>query len=194
MERRQFLGLAGLIPLPASLLAKTKAHPLTPPQAEGPFYPVNPIPIRSELINNIDQLEGEAMQLTGRVINQQEQAIPNARVEIWQCDGKGLYDHPRQRNTEKFDKHFAGCGAAITDSQGQYQFRTLYPVPYTGRPPHIHAKVWQGDRALLTTQLYLQGQADSNEWFNVGREHLQITPERNEQGEWEANFEFSVVL
>lgn len=190
MERRHFLGLAGLLPLASPLLANTRTA--TPAQSEGPFYPVTAIPERTDLIINAQAVEGEAMLLNGQVVNVQGQPLPGIRVEIWQCDSKGLYDHPRQRNTNRFDPNFSGSGAVTTDAQGRYQFRTLYPVPYTGRPPHIHAKLWQGDRELLTTQLYLRGQTESNEWFNVGREHLQIAPQRNADNALAADFEFVV--
>lgn len=190
MKRRNFLGLAGLLSFPTRLLANTRKP--TPSQAEGPFYPVTPIPLRAGLIRDVTRLEGDEMLLSGRVVNTQGQPISGIKVEIWQCDGKGLYDHPRQSQTDNFDPQFAGFGAAVTDQQGAYQFRTLYPVPYTGRPPHIHAKLWQGDKELLTTQLYLKGRTETNEWFNVGRDQLQIDPQPDTQSLLVANFEFIV--
>lgn len=190
MKRRNFLSLAGLLSLPTHLFANTRK--LTPSQAEGPFYPVTPIPLRAGLIRDTDKLVGDEMLLSGRVVNTYGQPIPDIKVEIWQCDGKGLYDHPRQSQTENFDPQFAGSGAAMTNQQGSYQFRTLHPVPYTGRPPHIHAKLWRGDRELLTTQLYLKGQTETNEWFNVGRGHLQIDPQQDAQNRLAASFEFIV--
>ncbi|MEZ5449895.1 MAG: hypothetical protein R3E89_13295 [Thiolinea sp.] len=189
MQRRHFLSLAGLFALPLQLFANTRSR--TPSQTEGPFYPVKAIPVRHELIANPESLLGEAIQLSGRVVNTQGQPLAGIRVEIWQCDGQGLYDHPRQSQTERFDQHFLGFGAQLTDREGRYRFHTLYPVPYTG-PPHIHAKLWQGDRELLTTQLYLQGQTGAHEWFSAGREHLQIAPQRDAHNQWQASFEFVV--
>lgn len=190
MERRHFIGLTGLLPLAGPLLASTRSA--TPSQVEGPFYPVDPIPLRTDLIVNPQAVDGEPMQLKGQVVNLQGKPLSGIRVEIWQCDGKGLYDHPRQPQHSRFDPNFRGSGAVITDNQGRYQFRALYPVPYTGRPPHIHVKLWQGNRELLTTQLYLQNQSDSNEWFNVGREHLQIAPQRDANNRLSADFEFVI--
>ena len=40
---------------------------------------------------------------------------------------------------------------------GRRRFRTLRPVPYGGRTPHIHVKVRLGRRELLTTQLDVDG-------------------------------------
>ena len=42
-------------------------------------------------------------------------------------------------------------------AEGRYRFRTIRPVAYSGRTPHIHVKVKQGRRELLTTQLYVEG-------------------------------------
>ena len=40
---------------------------------------------------------------------------------------------------------------------GRYRFRTIRPVPYGGRTPHIHVKVKLDRKELLTTQLYVAG-------------------------------------
>ena len=42
----------------------------------------------------------------------------------------------------------------MTGTDGAYWFRTIKPVPYPGRAPHIHVKVHHDGREL-TTQLYL---------------------------------------
>ena len=55
--------------------------------------------------------------------------------------------------------HRSGFGAQVTDNKGAYEFQTLVPVPYPGRPPHIHTKLWNGQVELLTTQVYLEGHA-----------------------------------
>ena len=36
---------------------------------------------------------------------------------------------------------FQGFGHDVTDAEGAYSFRTIKPVPYSGRTPHIHVKV-----------------------------------------------------
>ncbi len=190
MKRRHFLGLASLLTLATPSWATTTRQP-TPAETEGPFYPVKPIPLQADLIRTAAGLQGKIMQLGGRVLNAQGKPLTNIKVEIWQCDGQGLYDHPRQTGLERLDPHFAGSGATLTDAQGNYRFRTLYPVPYTGRPPHIHVKLWQGERELLTTQLYLRGQT-GNEWFGSERERLQIAPQADARGVLMAGFEFVV--
>jgi protocatechuate 3,4-dioxygenase beta subunit len=63
---------------------------------------------------------------------------------------------------------FQGFGRTLTDAQGNYAFRTIRPVPYSGRPPHIHVKVWSGEGAqrkeLLTTQMYVRGEVYANDF------------------------------
>lgn len=186
MKRRQFLGLTALLTTPLSAFAITR-NP-TPSQAEGPFYPVVPIPLSNNLIHDEKQMDGVTLELSGQVLDQKGKPLSNVKIEIWQCDAKGLYTHPRQPNTEQFDPHFRGFGAMLTNAQGSYHFRTIMPVPYTGRPPHIHVKLWQGNRELLTTQLYLKGQTG----FSLfSRDALQINPKRSGD-HMTAHYEFVV--
>ncbi|MDP7378397.1 MAG: intradiol ring-cleavage dioxygenase, partial [Pirellulaceae bacterium] len=54
---------------------------------------------------------------------------------------------------------FQGYGRFLTDQKGQYYFRTIKPVAYPGRTPHIHYKVTKGNQHLLTTQMLIKGDA-----------------------------------
>ena len=58
---------------------------------------------------------------------------------------------------DKQDRNFQGFGRFVTGSTGEYYFRTIKPVPYPGRTPHIHFKVKKGRDHLLTTQMYVKG-------------------------------------
>ena len=53
------------------------------------------------------------------------------------------------------DSGFQGFGHDISGADGSYAFRTIKPVPYAGRTPHIHVKVLIDNRERLTTQFYL---------------------------------------
>ena len=46
-----------------------------------------------------------------------------------------------------------------------YSFRTLKPVAYPGRTPHIHLKVATADGRRLTTQFYLAGDPQNERDF-----------------------------
>jgi protocatechuate 3,4-dioxygenase beta subunit len=77
-------------------------------------------------------------------------------VEIWQCDQNGAYLHTGTSNADKRDKNFQGFGRFTTGRDGAYYFRTIKPVPYPGRTPHIHVKVKKGGKEFLVTQMYVK--------------------------------------
>lgn len=163
-SRRRFLGAlgAGLFTT-RGLFAEQLMFP-TPPLTEGPFYPDRmPLDQDNDLIQIDDDVTpavGEITHLTGRVLTASGSPVRNATIEIWQCDANAVYLHTRdsEPKAEQQDKHFQGFGRFETSSRGEYRFRTIKPVPYPGRPaPHIHIKVKQGDRDLLTTQLLIRG-------------------------------------
>lgn len=158
--RRQLVASA-LVVMPALWLG-ARAQPVsvrraTPAQTEGPFYPVE-IPKDSDhdLLQNGSKaayakgqptwLEGSVADLNGRPVN-------GAQIEIWQCDGSGHYHHPGDGG--RADNQFQGFGRVTVGDDGSYRFRTIRPVAYSGRTPHIHVKVKLGRRDLLTTQLYV---------------------------------------
>jgi len=78
-------------------------------------------------------------------------------VEIWQVDNAGAYLHEGTSNKEKRDKNFQGFGRFMTGTTGEYYFRTIKPVPYPGRTPHIHFAVKMKGREKWTTQCYIKG-------------------------------------
>ena len=140
----------------------------TPAQTEGPFYP-NKLPLDTDndliVINEgITPAVGEITHLTGRVLDLKGKPINNALVEIWQCDNKGVYLHTGDSDRKKaiLDANFQGFGRFLTSRKGEYYFRTIKPVPYPGRTPHIHVMVKRGGKELLTTQCYIQGHPMNN--------------------------------
>lgn len=153
---------AALVALPAvwtGLRAQpTPALRLTPAQTEGPFYPVNlPQDSDADLLRNgtLTYSDGKPAWVEGRVTDLQGRPVAGAQVEIWQCDEAGHYHHPG--DSGKADPAFQGFGRVVVGGDGSYRFRTIRPVAYSGRSPHIHVKVRLGSRALLTTQLYVAG-------------------------------------
>jgi protocatechuate 3,4-dioxygenase, beta subunit len=133
----------------------------TPKQTEGPFYP-NHLPLDTDndllVINDaITPGVGEITHLSGRLLDAKGKPIRNAVVEIWQCDNNGAYLHTGTGNAEKRDKNFQGFGRFYTGSTGEYYFRTIKPVPYPGRTPHIHYMVKMKGQEKFVTQCYIKG-------------------------------------
>lgn len=133
----------------------------TPRQTEGPFYPVNlPLDTDNDLLRLNDSITpavGEITHLSGRILDAGGNPIRNAVVEIWQVDNNGAYLHEGSDNRENWDKNFQGFGRFLTGSTGEYYFRTIKPVPYPGRTPHIHFAVKRQAQKKFSTQCYIQG-------------------------------------
>ncbi len=133
----------------------------TPRQTEGPFYPNKlPLDTDNDLIVVNDALTpavGQITHLSGRILDHKGDPIRNCLIEIWQVDNQGAYIHTGDPHGENHDKNFQGYGRFFTGSSGEYYFRTIKPVPYTGRSPHIHLKVRKNGKELLTSQFYVKG-------------------------------------
>jgi protocatechuate 3,4-dioxygenase beta subunit len=133
----------------------------TPAQTSGPFYPLT-LPLDSD--NDLVQVAGQAASAAGtiahvggRVLHLDGRAIAGARVEIWQCDANGRYHYVNDGNAAE-DAGFQGYGQTLTAADGGYRFRTIRPVAYPGRTPHIHFKISGNGFDSLTTQLYVAGE------------------------------------
>ena len=144
----------------------------TPKQTEGPFYPDRlPLDTDNDLIVVNDSLTpavGEITYMSGRILDATGAPIRNATVEIWQCDHGGAYLHSRTGNADKRDTNFQGFGRFVTGTTGEYLFRTIKPVSYPGRCPHIHYAVKMKGREKWTTQCYIKGEP-SNERDGIWR-------------------------
>jgi protocatechuate 3,4-dioxygenase beta subunit len=159
--RRRAIAMV-LVAAPALWLG-ARAQPVaarraTPAQTEGPFYPVVfPKDSDYDLLHNgtLNYPEGQAVWLEGSVTDLDGRSVAGAQVEIWQCDHAGHYHHPG--DGDRADGRFQGFGRVTVASDGRYRFRTIRPVAYSGRTPHIHVKVRLGARELLTTQVYVAG-------------------------------------
>jgi len=155
----------------------------TPPQIEGPFYPVR---YRKEEGNNLRKGEsgnakGEAILIAGHVLNINGNLLNNVLVEIWQTDHNGHYDHPGdEKHADPIDENFQYWGKTITDDNGRYYFKTIKPAPYNDegdwRTPHVHFKLYiKRNECILTTQMYFMG-----EKLNSQDNHLGALPKEKQ--------------
>ena len=126
---------------------------LLPRMTDGPFYPS--LSYRARALDWDADLttvrgraptaaaaarRGEHLDLLRRGPRRRRPPIDGAEVEIWQCDAFGSYRHPRGAGA-RIDAGFQGFGSSRSDARGGYRFRTIRPVPYPGRTPHIHVKL-----------------------------------------------------
>lgn len=188
------LAVAGRLPA-AELLR-------TPAQSRGPFYPLR-LPLDSDndlvVVKGANGLaKGEISNVVGRVLNERGRPIEHARVEIWQCNANGRYHHVHDRGDRALDPNFQGYGQFVTGADGAYRFRTIKPVPYPGRAPHIHFTISGPGFEPLTTQMYVAGAPENaRDWIlnNVGDRRarasliVEFAPRAETPGELVANFD-----
>ena len=170
LNRRRLLhwatGTAAVLALPALASSRRVIARMT----DGPFYPPRSWRERSSDwdadLTRVQQAaggrvaQGEHLGLEGRVIDSGERAIDGAMIEIWQCDALGHYRHPSTEPTmAAVDEAFQGFGATRSEALGQFRFRTIRPVPYPGRTPHIHVKLRHTSFGEITSQLFVAGDA-----------------------------------
>lgn len=186
--------------LPA--IASAAPLELTPPQIEGPYYPVGkPAETDPDLtrLGTGPQAKGTVLVLSGMIADPAGVPIEGAVVEIWQADHQGIYWHPREARTKQRDTSFQFFAMMTTDGTGAFAFRTVLPGRYGGRPPHLHMKVKPPGGPVLTTQLYFQDDPDlARDAFaaELGKalERLLLAPKRPDGAPPDAALEARITL
>ena len=118
----------------------------------GPFYRPGS-PVRNSLV--IEGEPGTRIELSGMIRHSDcVKPCKNAKIELWHCDGKGVYDNSSDA--------FRYRGTTYADAQGKYAFQTILPVPYDAgggliRPAHFHLMITAEGFVPLVTQLYFSG-------------------------------------
>jgi len=159
--RRRFIRSLGVAAFALTPSAWSDERLRTPWQTAGPFYPDRfPADTDNDLIvvdGRRVPAAGQVTHLSGRIIDVRGHAMAATVVEIWQVDSNGVYLHGADRHAKR-DAGFQGYGRFVTGPSGEYFFRTIKPVPYPGRTPHIHFKVTPKGRPAFTTQCYVKGE------------------------------------
>ena len=117
----------------------------------GPFYRPN-IPVRTNFVITGEKVDPK--ELFGKIVHDDcVSPYKNAKIELWHCDGSGVYDNSSE--------DFKYRGTTYTDESGAYSFQTILPVPYdvgdSYRPAHFHMMITAAGYQPLVTQLYFQG-------------------------------------
>jgi protocatechuate 3,4-dioxygenase, beta subunit len=154
--------------------------------------------------------QGERIIVTGRVLDDNGHAVPQALVEIWQTNAAGRYRHAKDQHPAPLDPNFTGAGRTLTDEHGVYRFTTIRPGAYpwknhhnAWRPAHIHFSLFGPSFCTrLITQMYFPGdpllpfdpvlQSIPDE---KGRQRLVAKFDlANTQPDWALGYQFNIVL
>ena len=108
---------------------------------------------------------GERIVVGGRILDENGRPVPNALVEMWQCNAAGRYAHAADQHDAPLDPNFSGNGRAVTDADGRYRFVTIKPGAYpwrnhanAWRPAHLHFSLFGASLLTrLVTQMYFPG-------------------------------------
>lgn len=159
MERRTFVNNTALLAIAISTsgFVRFDGHSYvgdceTTTDILGPFYRPNS-PLRNSL--SIKGEKGDSIELIGKINhNDCTTPYPKAKIELWHCDARGVYDNTSQ--------DYRYRGTTYSDSNGNYNFNTILPVPYdvgggTIRPAHFHMMISATGYQPLVTQLYFIG-------------------------------------
>ncbi|MCX7366430.1 MAG: protocatechuate 3,4-dioxygenase subunit beta [Alphaproteobacteria bacterium] len=152
---------------------------------------------------------GERIIVQGRVLDENGKPVPEALVEIWQCNASGRYHHPGDQHDAPLDPNFYGGGRARADGDGRYKFITIKPGAYpwknhhnAWRPAHIHFSLFGPAFATrLITQMYFPNDPllaidpIYNSVPEGARARLQASFDIDlTQPEWALGYRFDIVL
>jgi len=139
-----------------------KDHALTPSQTVGPFFAYGLTPTDyayDALVGNdlrTDDVVGEQIVVTGRLIDGGGDPVPDAMIEIWQADGEGRYPGVSEALA---NTRFKGFGRSETPD-GVFRFLTVKPGRVPGpkerdQAPHINVGIFaRGILKRLFTRIY----------------------------------------
>ncbi len=144
----------------------------TPSQTVGPFFAYGLTPeqygypfkatVESVLVD--PETEGERIRIQGQVFDGERQLIPDAVIEIWQADARGIYAHPGDpRHRDAGVMGFGRMGTG-TDPENRFIFDTIKPGPVDAeQAPHVNVIVFM--RGMLThafTRIYFSDEGEAN--------------------------------
>jgi protocatechuate 3,4-dioxygenase, alpha subunit len=139
----------------------------TPSQTVGPYFSIGLTWLnRTDLTAGADG--GERVTIHGRVLDGDDQAVPDALLEIWQADANGTYAHSEDPQAKLATKGFLGFGRVPVNDQGEYCFTTIKPGSTPApdgqlQAPHLEISVFmRGLLERLVTRMYFPAES-SNE-------------------------------
>lgn len=131
----------------------------TPSQTVGPYFSIG-----MDWLNRSDLTRGasggERVTIRGRILDGENQPVPDACLELWQADAQGKYAQPENVPEKSPDQNFFGFGRIPTNERGEFSFTTIKPGSVPGpdghpQAPHIQITVFmRGLLRRLVTRLY----------------------------------------
>lgn len=145
------------------------AQTITATSDIGPFFPAG---YRGETDADMtrvgagaERAQGQVIEVMGRVLDRHGNPITGARLDIWQANHFGRYDHPQDPAIMPLDPNFQGYASVHTGSDGSWKLITVKPGSYDSpigtRPPHIHMDVTGSDSRNIY-QMYFPEDAEAN--------------------------------
>jgi protocatechuate 3,4-dioxygenase, alpha subunit len=140
----------------------------TPSQTVGPFFHYGLV-FGGENILATEKARGTGIVITGRVLDGDRAAVPDALLELWHADAAGIYPHPGDSRHAEADPNFRGFGRSDTTHAGQrFRFETVKPGRVLGpdgtrQAPHACLRIFaRGLLTHLTTRLYFADETEAN--------------------------------
>ena len=163
-SRRAFAGSALLVGALAA--TRTIAAPaLTKESPMGPFFPIG---YAGEDDFDLTMLKGhraralgDAIEVSGRVLDRLGNPVSGAKIELWQANANGRYAHSNDTSAGALDPNFQGMARLVTGPSGEWRIRTIRPGLYGRRTRHIHFDV-AGRAHRLMAQMYFPEDAEKN--------------------------------
>jgi protocatechuate 3,4-dioxygenase alpha subunit len=179
---------------------KISKHIATPSQTVGPYLHIGLDWLTtSNLVTT--ETEGQHIVVQGRLLDADEQPIPDGMIEIWQANAHGKYAHPDDHQAQPLTKNFMGFGRMSTDEQGGFRFSSIKPgaVPHHDgslQASHIMVQVFaRGLIKQLVTRVYFPQDDHSHDLVlkhaPVERRHTLIATAVNAQS---TIFNWNIVL
>jgi protocatechuate 3,4-dioxygenase, alpha subunit len=143
-------------------------HLATPSQTSGPYLSIGLL--REHIGSSVAPADDpRAIRVRGRLLDGNDDPVPDGMVEIWQANAAGRYAHPGDARTDiPLEEGFVGFGRSGTVNDGWFEFVTVKPgrVPApdgTLQAPHLVVLVFaRGLLKQLVTRLYFPDEHDSN--------------------------------
>ena len=168
ISRRSIIISSFILPFIHKISANSRCI-ATPAQAKGPFYKKLHSTSTNDMTNN-GKASGNRIKVYGKILDSKCKTIPQAKIEIWQANSFGKYNHKNDFSKSKVDNNFHGNINIKSNDKGEYFFFTVYPGHYkmsanSIRTPHIHFKITTKNKTLIT-QMYFRGDSmNENDYF-----------------------------